>query len=519
MKQKKRGKKGTVFGILALLFVLFKSKVFIGFLLGIATFLLGHKSVKITSTDRFCESCHVHPHSTISWKKSTHYDNDSGVPVHCVQCHLPPEGLAYLAEKAKTGARDVYGKVFKDTEKIDWDEKSKLENAVLHTYEASCIHCHQNLFPLKLSKKGEEAHLYYTRKADVLRCINCHLHVGHYSELAEQEFQLGVQEEKDKIVFDAATRIERFESFVEKIPGSSVSFEMIAIPGGTFTMGSPVTEPYRRPDEGPRSEVTISPFWIGKLEVTWDEYEAFYKQTKREGRTDTQMHLIDSSEKIDAVSGPTPPYGYPDQGWGKGKRPAITMTYYAATVYCQWLSQVTDKNYRLPTEAEWEFAARGGTTTPYFFAGNPKKFTRLSMLNRMFGPDTSGINSYVNYRENSRGRTRPPDGLRPNPFGLVSMPGNVREFCSDWYAADVLVSDPEYQPIIDPTGPTKGTEHVIRGGSYKSDAVQARASARDFTRHDAWMVTDPQIPKSLWWYSDCVDVGFRVVCEYREEGY
>ncbi|UCE08645.1 MAG: hypothetical protein JSW07_11740, partial [bacterium] len=69
--------------------------------------------------------------------------------------------------------------------------------------------------------------------------------------------------------------------------------------------------------------------------------------------------------------------------------------------------------------------------------------------------------------------------------------------------------------IIDPTGPETGTEHVIRGGSYKSDAINIRVADRDHTRYDAWMVTDPQMPKSLWWYSDNNDVGFRVVCEYK----
>jgi formylglycine-generating enzyme required for sulfatase activity len=104
--------------------------------------------------------------------------------------------------------------------------------------------------------------------------------------------------------------------------------------------------------------------------------------------------------------------------------------------------------------------------------------------------------------------------VKSNPFGLVHMLGNVKEFCLDWYDSDIYATYPDH--IKNPEGPPEGTEHVIRGGSYNSDAADVRISKRDHTRHDAWMVTDPQIPKSLWWYSDNNEVGFRVVCEYSE---
>jgi sulfatase modifying factor 1 len=90
------------------------------------------------------------------------------------------------------------------------------------------------------------------------------------------------------------------------------------------------------------------------------------------------------------------------------------------------------------------------------------------------------------------------------------MSGNVAEFCSDFYSSDFYTAD---STEIDPKGPAKGQEHVIRGGSFKSDAKDVRSAARDYTRTKEWLVTDPQMPKSIWWYSDCIDVGFRVVCE------
>lgn len=292
------------------------------------------------------------------------------------------------------------------------------------------------------------------------------------------------------------------------IPGTNVSFNMVAIPGGSFNMGSPDKEPLRDADEGPLRKVTLSPFFMAETEVTWNEYLAFFRATGSQGRTEGQ---VVTNKKTDAISGATPPWGAPDQGWGKGTRPAITMSWHAASVYCQWLSKVTGKTYRLPTEAEWEYACRAGTTTPYFFEGNPKKFTSEGILKKILGSDTAVISSYVVYKQNSNARTKEPVSVKANPFGLKNMSGNVAEFCLDWYSPDTYKADTT--AAVDPRGPRAGQEHVIRGGSFKSDAKDVRSANRDFTRTKAWLMTDPQMPKSIWWYSDVIDVGFRVVCE------
>jgi formylglycine-generating enzyme required for sulfatase activity len=336
--------------------------------------------------------------------------------------------------------------------------------------------------------------------------------VGHFHEKQPEIFT--IEKEKEiKQIFTRAAIVDSFINFTEMIPGTVVEFEMIAISGGTFSMGSPESEAYRDIDEGPQRKIKITSFWITQHEVTWDEYDAFYNQMKSEGRTDDQYKYISNASNIDAATGPTPAYGNPDQGWGKGKRPAITMTHYAAQKYCEWLSRITGKKYRLPTEAEWEYACRGQTQSAYFFSGNPEQYTAQRIWNQIFGADTANINSHVIYAENSNGKTHELQRVNSNPFGLMHMLGNVKEFCADWYASDSYARYPKDKVITDPKGPESGSEHVIRGGSYKSDAADLRVANRDHTRRDAWLITDPQIPKSLWWYSDCNDVGFRVVCE------
>lgn len=484
----------------------------LGFLAAVLIIFSGNTAIKATNTDEFCASCHnVHPHATTSWKMSTHYDNKRGIVVHCVECHLPPEGFYKFSEKVKTGMRDVYGTLFKDVSTINWELKSTLEQAVNHTYEKSCIACHENLFPLGLSKEGEDAHIHYNDHKEELHCINCHLAVGHYSEtnIHARNVDFGQKKEGPDTVYTAPAEISSFENFTETIPETGISFNMIAVRGGDFVMGSPQDEPFREEDEGPEVNVKVSDFFIGKIEVTWDAYLEFFSETGSEGRV--SVYELSTME-VDGITGPTPPWGDPSQGWGRGKMPAITMSHHAAEVYCEWLSSKTGKNYRLPTEAEWEYAARGGTESPYFFEGSPKDYSAETFWNKIFGADTATINTYAIYRENSRGRAHLPAAVKSNPFGLKHMLGNVAEFCADYYSPDIYS---EYSNgVVDPVGPVSGEEYVIRGGSFNADAADIRAADREYTRTTQWLKTDPQMPKSIWWYSDAIHVGFRVVCDY-----
>jgi sulfatase modifying factor 1 len=449
--------------------------------------------IKATSANDYCASCHVHPLATASWKQGVHYATQSGYHVACVECHLPPEGEGYLAEKIKTGTRDIWSNWTKDSAEFDWDAASTLERASKHVYNSSCLKCHENLFPAKLTRAGSDAHLYYkqmTEKGQKIECISCHLNAGHFIKdyVHGSNTGFGLSAKRPDTIYTAPATITSFSDFTEQIPGSGVSFRMIAIPGGTFLMGSPDDEPFRNSSEV-RREVTVDSFFIAEVEVTWDEYMEFYRQTAAEGRsTDTEGSRL-KKEGVDAITGATPPYGKPDQNWGMGRRPAISMSYHAAETYCKWLSLVTGKHYRLPAEAEWEYACRAGTQTPYFFEGDPEKFEKKGVFR--VKPDTSVINSYIIYQGNSKSKTQEPSAVKANPWGLKNMTGNVAEFCSDLYEGT--------------------TEHVIRGGSYRDRASGVRSASRDSTRTAEWLKTDPQMPKSRWWYSDCFYVGFRVV--------
>jgi formylglycine-generating enzyme required for sulfatase activity len=490
--------------------------LFAGAVLGIGLTILSNKAIEATSTNESCKICHVHPHVFDSWKLSVHHDTRSGVQIGCVECHLPPKGHGYLKEKIKASARDAYGYIFKDSADFNWEAKSTLEEARHHTFDISCKNCHKNLFPLTLTKKGQDAHLYYSRNEKDLLCINCHIDAGHYNPNIKhaQNIEFGKTGNENQKKYDSATVVLKHEDFTEKIPGTTISFNMKAIPGGTFKIGSPESEQFRKPDEGPQKDVKISPFFMAEIEVSWNEYLAFYGATAAEGRS-TDTEGVRKTGDVDAISGPTPPYGQPDQNWGLGMRPAITMSFQSAETYVKWLSKVTGKNYRLPTEAEWEYAARGGKETPFFFDGQPKDFSEKGFPANLFGKSSTEINNYVVYGKNSQSKTAEPEKVKANPYGLKNMLGNVAEYCADWYDKDAY-SRLE-NGATDPRGPETGDERVIRGGYFKSDVGDVRSASRDYTKTEAWLKTDPQMPKSVWWLSDCNFIGFRVVCDFDEK--
>ncbi len=328
-----------------------------GLAIGVCAMLAVGGAMSRTSTNEYCMSCHYHEQADADWKKSEHYNSESGVVTDCASCHLPPKENGYLRYymiKARMGAKDLWAKMTKDKDEINWDSKRTLEHGSKIVYNESCEKCHVNLFPTGITDDGITAHLYYEENARKLnlQCISCHLNTGHdmpgyeHKRLEGKVMDTGGGEKYDSVAVVAS-----FANFTETVPGTTAAIRMVAVPGGEFTIGSPDNEPFRSADEGPRKKVRISPFFMGEVEVTWHQFWAFYNETMSEGRTPPEKIFANNNRPdVDAVSGPTPPFGFPDQGWGMGERPAITMTDYAAETFCQWLSLKTGRNYRLPTE-------------------------------------------------------------------------------------------------------------------------------------------------------------------------
>lgn len=284
--------------------------------------------------------------------------------------------------------------------------------------------------------------------------------------------------------------------YTETIPGTSVKFDMVPIPGGTLLMGSPKGEENRNDDEGPQFEVAIKPFWMGKHEVTWDEFDqfAFSLDIKRRQREGVDLAKLGSADKLaDAVTRPTPPYADMTFGYGHDKQPAICMTHHAALEFARWLSAKTGKPYRLPTEAEWEWAARAGTKTAYSFGDSPEK-----------------LDDYAWSVSNAE-KPMPIGKKKPNPWGLYDIHGNVAEWTIDHYDPKFYAhaAEAKLNPVVNPPD-AKEYSYVARGGSWDDDPEGLRSAARKPSDRE-WSVQDPQRPQSIWWHTDAHWIGIRVV--------
>ncbi len=203
----------------------------------------------------------------------------------------------------------------------------------------------------------------------------------------------------------------RHENFIERI-GKGVELEMIAIPGGQFQMGSNECA-----EEKPIHRVTLSPFHIGKYQITQAQWQAVMGDNPSEFKGD--------------------------------KLPVGQVSWTMAAEFCEKLSKQTGKKYRLPIEAEWEYACRAGSTTRYYF-----------------GDDDAWLEAYAWYWKNPGIKQHPVGEKNPNAWGLYDMHGNVWEWCQDWYDENYYKQSPEE----DPQGPTSGEYRVMRGGSWGSIA-------------------------------------------------
>lgn len=272
-----------------------------------------------------------------------------------------------------------------------------------------------------------------------------------------------------------------FTAYEQKIEGTNVSFKMVPVAGGSFVMGSQASEKGAQADEGPAVKVIVDSFWMEEHEVTYDEYVLF---------ADEQA---DKDPKPDAISRPSPPYIDFTLGMGKaGGFPANSMSQYAALMYCKWLYKKTGVFYRLPTEAEWEYAARAGAETTYFFGSNDAQ-----------------LGDYAWYAANSSNKYHAVKQKKPNAWGLYDMLGNVAEWTLDQYKQNYFeeIKAGTDEPWIKPTAKHPIT---LKGGTFKDEADKLRCAAR--LKSDLkWNARDPQIPRSKWWNADAPFIGFRIV--------
>jgi sulfatase modifying factor 1 len=293
--------------------------------------------------------------------------------------------------------------------------------------------------------------------------------------------------------------VKKFTETITTKTGEKISFDMVLVPAGNFQMGSPANEAGRKEDEGPRHEVRIDNFYLCTTETTIELFMAYYQETvsaKKDFIT-TQEQEKKTDNEVDAITGPTPVYGDMTMGYDN-QHPAMGMTWHNAMTFCRWLSKNTGKEYRLPTEAEWEYACRAGSTGAFGVANDPEK-----------------LKEYAWYEKTADSETNAVGKKKSNAWGLYDMLGNVREWVADFYSTDAYKQAAAKTPAVNPKGPETGQVHVARGGDYSCPAEELRCAARAF-EEKWWRSGDPQIPKSIWWLPEMDIIGFRVACSVEK---
>jgi len=285
---------------------------------------------------------------------------------------------------------------------------------------------------------------------------------------------------------------------------------LVSIPPGEFLMGGvepaeQLVKAYpaynRKPgffrDEYPRHRVRITkPFYLGAYEVTVGQFAIFAKDAKY--KTEAERDGTGGwgyDAELGRCCGRKLKFNWREPGYEQtDDQPVIDVTWNDAVAFCQWLSRKEGKHYRLPTEAQWEYACRAGTTTRYNTGNTPNAlFKAACVLDAGDRRTFPHVQELKISKDGQMHFTLPVGSFPPNAFGLYDMHGNVWEWCSDWYGEDYYA----HSPTDDPTGPGAGNLRVRRGGGWNSFPLWARASFRNWNT--------PQ--------SRCVNLGFRVAMD------
>jgi formylglycine-generating enzyme required for sulfatase activity len=286
---------------------------------------------------------------------------------------------------------------------------------------------------------------------------------------------------------------------------NSIGMKLIEIPAGEFMMGAeedpedtlnefPYWNPKWLEGELPRHKVHITkPFYLGQYEVTLNEFLTFYHaanyklEAERDGKPSWGYDKEGRLVKSDRFR-PWDPVGWKIEM----NHPVIYVTWNDAMAFCEWLSKKEGQTYRLPTEAEWEYACRAGSTSRYYFGDNPEELYRFANVadssrkalspnvfiepfdKDLKKPDEAAKVPFLPHGDDYPW-TSPVGKFQPNAFGLNDMHGNALEWCSDWYAQDYY----KKSPVDDPQGPDSGSARVLRGGGYGVALVTLRSAHRD----------------------------------------
>lgn len=291
-----------------------------------------------------------------------------------------------------------------------------------------------------------------------------------------------------------------------EIPGTEAKVKMLPIPGGKFRFGSPESEPKRAADEGPVVEVEVSPFWMAETETTWAQFKPYMRMNDAFQKIARQkVRPITDGDKPWVVTAPSNLYdtSFTFKLGDEPFLPAVTMSHFTARQYTKWLSGITGTAFRLPSETEWEYACRAGTSTAYSFGDDPKKLDEFAWH---FG--------------NSEDTLHRVGQKKPNPWGLLDMHGNVGEWVLDefteaghgWLGAGPVKAEAAVK------WPTRLFPRVIKGGSWDDDADRCRSASRRQSHDDDWRAEDPNVPQSPWWFTSdpALSVGFRIIRPLEE---
>ena len=291
-------------------------------------------------------------------------------------------------------------------------------------------------------------------------------------------------------------------AYRQSIPGTDVTFEMQPIPGGKFLLGSPDSQHGHKPDEGPQVEVQVEPFWMSTYEVTWAEYKRYMEMYGIFKKLDAaKLQTVTPANKNEIVTAPSSLYDptFTFKLGDDAKQPAVTMSQFAAKQYTKWLSGITGLYFRLPTEVEWEYACRAGSTAAY-----------------SFGDDAKQLGDYAWFFDNAGERMHLVGEKKPNAWGLFDMHGNVSEWAIDEYTKDGYErlkgkGIVNWRDAI--AWPKKLFPRVVKGGGFEDDAAGCRVAARRKSDDDDWRSEDPNFPQSPWWFTSqpALSVGFRPI--------